>query len=83
MRPKPVEVHWLDSSADGGWHTAEETLARARAMPCTSVGYLLHRDTTTVVLVQSHSPEEGERLEQWADALTIPASTVKKVRALK
>lgn len=83
MRPKPVEVTWYDSSSDGGWASADETLSRARALPCTSVGYLLKHDEAQVVIAQSHSPEEPRRSELWADSLTIPAAVVTEVRSLR
>jgi hypothetical protein len=83
VKPKPVEVTWQDPSAQGGWRDHEETLSRAQVMDCTSVGYLVQRDETKLVLVQSHSPEQHGKDELWADSLAIPAAVVQKVRHLK
>ena len=83
MRPKAVEVSWSDIAARGGWHDKEDTMAKAQVMDCSSVGYLIHRDETKLVLVQSHSPEQHGKDELWADSLTIPAPVIKRVRILK
>jgi hypothetical protein len=83
MRPKPVEVTWVDTQAKGGWRTPEVERERSETMLATSVGYLLHRDKGRIVLVQSHSPETEHGEELVADSLTIPASAVQKVRPLR
>lgn len=81
MTRQAVEVTWLDSCVDSGWHASDAAFVRAAPSLCSSVGWLLERSKTQLVLAQSRtSSDEGE---QYADVLTIPAAVVKRVRRLK
>ena len=81
MKRHAVEVEWLDSCVDSGWHASDAAFVRAAPSICTSVGILIERTPKQIVLAQSlTSNEEGEQL---ADVLTIPAAVVKRVRRLR
>lgn len=77
----PYEVTWLDSCVDSGWHAHDAAFVRAAPTLCKSVGYLIERTKTQLVLAQSWTTnEDGDQL---ADVLTIPAAVVKSVRRLR
>jgi hypothetical protein len=78
MKPKTVEVEWMDAAVTGGWKSLDDQLKESTPVSCRSAGYLLHRDKHRVVIAQNQD-QEGK----WSDTMTIPASTVKRVRHLK
>jgi len=81
MKLTPVEVEWLDSCVDSGWHAHDAAFVRAAPTQCTSVGYLIERTKAQLVLAQSvTATDDGDQI---ADVLTIPASVVKRVRRLR
>lgn len=82
MKLSPVEVEWIDSCSYSGWEDAAEKVAVAKPTTCRSVGYLIRRDASALVLVQSADLDDvhGDR---YADALAIPAKMVVRVRRLK
>jgi hypothetical protein len=78
--PKPmpvVEVEWDDSCSGGGWSTADQ-YAKRDVLPACSVGYLLSRDRTRIIIVQSQA-ENGDV----NDCITIPRGMVKQIRVLE
>lgn len=75
-----VEVYWIDSVAQSGWHYHDEF--GKEPLKCKSVGYLLSKTKTAVVLVQSQY-DEINIIPRYGEALVIPASCVRKLRNLK
>lgn len=69
-------VEWTDAIADGEWIT-REAIAKLKAEPTKSVGFLARNDSGVVVLVQT------ENARHMGDVLVIPRGMVKRVRFLK
>lgn len=75
-QPMPlVEVLWDDSMSHGGW---QAPAAYTWGMACRSIGWLLERTPSHLVLLQSQN-EHG----QVAEALEIPRRAVRQVRVLE
>ena len=80
MKPSPVLVRWLDSSAiaapGGGMWLAKGAAKRHKPSEIWTVGFLVKRTKRKLVLVQSISPgQEGH-------GLVIPAACVVELREL-
>ena len=73
-----VEVEWMDSCTDRGWHSREEYLKTIAVDRCRTAGYLLKSSRTSLTVVQSQSDLTGNL----TDSITIPRSAVKSVRKL-
>ena len=73
-----VEVEWVDSCVNGGWRTRQEYLEAPGVSQCRTVGYLLRSSRQEVIVVQSLNNYGGA-----ADSMTIPRSSVKKIRCLE
>ena len=71
-----VEIHWIDSCSTQGWLGDDQP--DGKPLECRSVGYLVKRSKTGVVVCQNVS-EQGAT-GQW---MTIPASCIRRVRRLK
>lgn len=71
-----VEVHWMDSASRARWGEKEDYLQLV-PVPCRTAGYLLKKNATEVVIVQSQC-EEGEVNA----GMTIPRACVTKIRRL-
>ena len=73
-----VEVDWVDS-ATRGWHRfPSEAREETGLVQCRSVGYLILKTRKRLTLMQS-AGEYG----RMGDALSIPASCVKRVKVLR
>lgn len=70
---KRVEVTWVDSATVEGWKSRDETTAPVR---CRSIGYVVERTATKIVLAQSQTSE------QLCGLFAIPAGAITKVRKL-
>lgn len=71
---KVVQVRWADIVAGGGWRS-EDAARKSQPAACVSVGYVLRRTRSTLVLASSWS-EDGEVLQ----TIVIPRGAVKSVR---
>lgn len=71
-----VEVSWLDACVQGKWGRKDDYLKEG-PMLCRTAGYLLKKDKSVVIIVQSQSVAGGV-----ADSMTIPRSCVTKIRRL-
>lgn len=72
---RKVHVRWLDSAATSTpWMDDDTTLSLDE---CESVGYLVERTKTTVLIAQSRSSG------QWGNPLAIPRVAVTSMRTLE
>lgn len=69
-----VMVKWVDSAAEGGWKTEPEGGISA----CESIGFLIKKDRTEVIVAQSRSDRGFV-----SDFIAIPRSCVKAIRVLR
>ena len=76
---KIVEVLWDDACSASGWREAAELKNNVALSPCRTVGYILHKTSKFLSIVQSMGETNGYA----ADATTIPVSCIRKVRKLK
>lgn len=76
---KLVEIEWVDSCTGGGWRSKSSYLEDANPTICRSIGYLLQKDATRVVVMQTMSSDTGHM----SDSMAIPLVAVRKMRVLK
>ena len=69
-----VEVEWIDSSFNSGWHanTTYSTVSE-----CRTVGYLTHKDKHVVNVSMNLSPESR------GETMAIPRQCVKSIRKVR
>jgi len=72
-----VVVDWIDSVGQGHWGEYDEKTD----MRCTSVGFLLKKDKTRIVLAMNKSHQGAT--PGYGHYMTIPALAVKKIRKLR
>lgn len=77
----PVVVEWDDSAANGRWSTREDYMEKARTNtgPIRSVGWINCRTAKVLQLIQSQT----SATQDVADAITIPARCIRRIRRLK
>ncbi len=75
-----VEVEWVDSTSRGGGRYEDDYLKDTGPAKCKSAGYLLAKNPSHVMLVQSIDTENPEYM---MDVITIPRKAVLSVRELK
>lgn len=75
-----VEVQWLDSATTPGW---QPELHKQMTVPlmCWTAGYLVHKDSVSLVVAQSCSSEDSKNA--FGDVITIPTKTVVKYAVLR
>jgi len=73
---KIVLVEWFDSATEYGWQRKD--LFDDRITNCQSVGFLI-KETDKVVVVTLNRSDNG----RYADAITIPKQSIKRIRQLK
>ncbi len=69
-----VIVEWFDIVDHQGWNSTSDTFSPAL---CVSVGWLISKDKTQVVITETLSP--GHDDEGYGQVKSIPMGTVKKV----
>lgn len=74
---RAVRVEWVDSASTGRWRHRKEA-ERFDVVACTTVGFVVSRNSKRIVLAQSVSEDDDV-----CDTMTIPAGCVKRVRRLK
>lgn len=62
------QIDWIDAQGGGGWSSKEYLKDKAGVTPCHSVGFYLCEDETSVTLVMSLDPGNGNGSEP----LSIP-----------
>lgn len=73
-----VEVEWRDSCSNKQWASLEQHRRDSGPSICRSVGYLLSKSATEVIVAQSLSLTTGHI----ADTMAIPFETVSRMRRL-
>lgn len=73
-----VEVEWLDSASREGWTSATTGEVIIDPIKCYTVGYLIHKDRSKVVLIQSLS--DSNFVDQ---ILVIPRGMIVSIETLK
>ena len=77
-RPGPlVEVEWIDSGGQGGWHQPADSTRTFDEQACRTVGYLIEDSERGVALVGGYG-DTGMRM----DSTTIPRVNVMSVTRL-
>lgn len=75
---KIVCVEWDDASGQNGWRQEKDVLNLSLSK-CESVGYLVKKNKTQIILVQSIDRD----LKSMDNSLTIPRKCVKRIVELK
>lgn len=79
QRPGPmVEVEWIDSGGQAGWHAAEQSARGFDEMECRTIGYLIE-DSERGVCIVAGNGATGMQM----DSVTIPRVAVVSVRRLR
>lgn len=74
-RTSIVQIDWLDACGQHGWRPAKEDLG---LVPCTSVGFLLHRKRDHITICQGlTNTQETQSLE------SIPRKWIQRVRVIQ
>ena len=76
MRPKFVEIEWVDILATSGWEKPEEV----DPTRCWSVGYLIFKDDKTIKIANTIGEADGKK--EWAGIHAFPIGCVKKIRPI-
>ena len=85
MKPRIVEVEWLDSQSWSGWHPHAQVVhehSDESDKMCRSVGYLIVDDEHGVTLAQSQTgprADDGKHPRSWGDTIFVPRSQVKRM----
>lgn len=74
---KIVEVDWKDACGQAGWDDIEEHRS-LEPMPCKSVGYLLKKNKTEIVLAFCQAGHGGIN-----SSMCIPMVWVSKIKVIK
>lgn len=78
-RPGPmVEVRWIDSGGQGGWHEPDQSLKPFDQQECMTIGYLLEDSERGIGLVMG-TGQAGMNM----DSVTIPRVSVLSVKRLR
>jgi hypothetical protein len=75
---RKVLVQWRDAVTAMGWEDHGAAIAGHEAEPCESVGYVIHRTKTNLVLAQTVSGDG-----QINGRITIPIDWVNTIQTLK
>ena len=75
---KIVEVEWIDSCGQSGWHPVK-THEENRPAKCKTSGYLVGRSKAHITVCLSEDTDN----KNLNDSMVIPMSSVKKIRVLK
>ena len=73
---KLVLIEWVDSAMEYGWQG--KALFDATVSKCQTAGFMLNETDEVMVVAQSRS-NSG----RWADAITIPKCSIKRIRKLR
>jgi len=76
VRPKFVEIEWVDILATSGWEKPEEV----DPTRCWSVGYLIFKDDKTIKIANTLGDMDGKK--EWAGIHAFPIGCVKKIRPI-
>jgi len=78
-----VRVTWKDAQdSDGSWTSLEDIIAHEPAT-CQEVGWLIHKDSTKVIVMRSRICNEFDELEEGGAHIAIPHDWVIKIEELK
>lgn len=77
--PRPlVHVRWLDArGVTYDWRSSEDTADGP--CECQSVGWLIHRDTTHIVVAPHQADEDDPESQEWCGAMYIPLGSILSV----
>lgn len=79
MKYELVCIDWVDiTKTFTGWVSEEQVLQEADFMVCHSVGFLVHKTPTRVIICQSHSSSA----DMLTDPLVIPTQVIRKIHNL-
>lgn len=79
MKYDLVQIDWVDiTKTFTGWVSEEDVLEQADFMVCHSVGFLIHKSPTRVIICQSHSSSA----DMLTDPLVIPTQVIRKISVL-
>ncbi len=73
-----VEIEWLDSQSQGRWGSRAGYEKTCDVAECTTIGYLLSKDSRKVTVVQTRHPLQDDVL----DAISIPTAAIKRIRRI-
>jgi hypothetical protein len=78
--PRPVKVHWVDSTSDGPGWTACKDLTEPLNLEVLTVGWLVAENEEAVDIAHSWAPGTGEhQLEQVCGRITIPRVAIRSI----
>lgn len=72
-----VEVEWIDSLGQHGWHPHDADDDLLDELACRSVGYLVQDDTRGIVIIQSVQKDSRD------NSIAIPRVAIQKVTRLR
>jgi hypothetical protein len=75
-----VEINWLDSVHGTGWHHLEDLTTDIKSIPHSTVGYCVHYDKDSIIVVQSKSTEKDH--PSIDSTMQIPRCCIKSIRTL-
>lgn len=79
MKYELVRIDWVDiTKTFTGWVSEEQVLQEADFMVCHSVGFLVHKTPSRVIICQSHSSSA----DMLTDPLVIPTQVIRKIHNL-
>ena len=80
MKPRIVEVEWVDAVTNNGWHSITNYSGGGPEMPVhQSVGYVLRDDETGMTILQSFQ-HNGKLV---ADSLQLPRAYIRQVKTVR
>lgn len=71
-----VEIQWEDAVSKGGWQCSQNAGIEYKGSPCRTVGYLVRKTRTEVVIAQNTSCNE----QDVGEVMVIPLGIVRKTR---
>jgi len=75
---KIVCIEWVDSCSDGDWQSKENALTHSISQ-CASVGFLVRKTKSDVLIAQSESYDTGNI----SGLMAIPKKCIKSIEVIK
>ena len=75
-------ITWEDIISNSSWEYISE-IKKAKTAICTSVGWLMEKNSKNIIIMADFSFEENEEIKQGGSFTTIPTKNILSIKKIK